>query len=53
MAGTGCPRSFEWTASITVHGATELDALPDPDVVIPVCGLEDATMPLSVDDRCR
>jgi hypothetical protein len=39
---------FEWTASIAVRGASDLDALPDPDAFPPARTAADSTLPFRV-----
>ena len=49
MAGGEDRTRFEWTASVTVRGATVLDDLADPDALPPARTVDDATMAFHLD----
>ena len=49
MAGGEDRTRFEWTASVTVRGATVLDDLADPDALPPAGTVDVATMAFCLD----
>ena len=52
VAGAQDRARFEWTASVTVHGAGVFD-IPDPDAFPPARTAADATHPFQMDSSLR